>query len=279
MLLHLWGVAVLRVCASLVDRQFPSAKGRGLGQLDPPPLRAQGVIPESPPWWCVGGGREWWSPSLFFMEPDLVDSVWVALTMPRVQTGFKVLLCELWHWGSASQYGRYVVPAGFVCAARTSGRTAFFYCRLSRCPHRWAPGWQTGWHRQACLFPQHSRETAAFSFSFSCPDAVLHFPGHSFFSFCLSAEGGSLPSVPTRPFFFFYLLLFAATHPSFLQLSHFLPGRFSLFSSQALVFKVLCPLHFFVWESQEVWIPLLLWHVADLVVCEFLGVFLFFFFY
>ena len=40
--------------------------------------------------------------------------------------------------------------------------------------------------------------------------------------------------------------LFLGVALSFFQLSHFLPSRDNLFSSQALVFKVLWLLHFFV---------------------------------
>ena len=34
-----------------------------------------------------------------------------------------------------------------------------------------------------------------------CPDMVLHFPSHSFFSLCLSAEGGPSPLFPGSLFF------------------------------------------------------------------------------
>ena len=71
---------------------------------------------------------------------------------------------------------------------------------------------------------------------------------------CTSLATLSLPFVSPQegvpPFHahvdFFYLLQFTVTHLSFSQLSHFLPSRFSLFSSQALVFKVLWLLHFLV---------------------------------
>ena len=47
-----------------------------------------------------------------------------------------------------------------------------------------------------------------------------------------------------------------------LRLSQFLPGKFSLFSFQTLGFKVLWLQPLFVWETQEVQIPLLLCHVC-----------------
>ena len=197
---------------------------------------------------------------------------------------------------------------GWLCLCRcTSGRTAFSYCGLSRCPRHEPLGWRTQagfvfshsttgrwppfppadcilnpatvpgsggcrqvlyyhaafqggnhffqlwtepltYHCTQALLPRCTnreqlqseegppvRDRIPLSLSprsFSCPDTVLHFPSHSFSSFCLSAEGGPSPPCPRGLFY--------------LPLSHFLPSRFSLFSSQALVFKVLWLLHFFV---------------------------------
>ena len=56
----------------------------------------------------------------------------------------------------------------------------------------------------------------------------------------------AVPPLHAHAAFFLNLPHFTVTHLSFLQLSHFLPSRCSLFSSQALVFKVFWLLHLFV---------------------------------